>query len=63
MTQFQFDLIKKIIGNGAPALASELCSVLDSLVQDYAALNAENDELKARIEELTAKCEDEKSED
>ena len=35
MTQFQFDLIWKIIESGAPALSSELCSALDAFVQDH----------------------------
>ena len=35
MTQFQFDMICKIIQNGAPALANELCNSLNDLVVDY----------------------------
>lgn len=41
MTQFQFELICKIIENGAPALAGELCTALDNLVQERNALEAE----------------------
>jgi len=35
MTQFQFDMICKIIQNGAPVLANELCGALNDLVVDY----------------------------
>ena len=46
MTQFQFDMICKVIENGAPALANELCGALDSLVRDRNQLAKENAELK-----------------
>ncbi len=46
MDQTQFDLICKIIQNGAPALANELCGALQNLVAGYneaiAALNEAN---------------------
>lgn len=32
MTQQQFEIICKIIENGAPALANELCNALNNLV-------------------------------
>lgn len=48
MTQFQFDLICKIIDAGAPALATELCNSLHALVQDFNAVLAENETLKAQ---------------
>ena len=35
MTQLQFDVICKLIENGAPALANELCGALNDLVVDY----------------------------
>ena len=35
MTQFQFDMICKVIQSGAPALANELCNSLNDLVVDY----------------------------
>ena len=54
MTQFQFDLICKIIEQGAPALAMELCTALDAMVQGYNAVVAENTELKARFDAMTA---------
>lgn len=47
MTQFQFDLICKIIESGAPALANELCGSLNDLVIDRNNLAKENEELKA----------------
>jgi hypothetical protein len=56
MTQFQFDLICKLIENGAPALANELITALQGMVQTCNATAEENAQLKARIEELTADC-------
>jgi hypothetical protein len=50
MTQFQFDLICKIIESGAPVLANELCSVLNTFVQSYNSTLAENTSLKAQLE-------------
>lgn len=41
MTQFEFDVIIKLIENGAPALARELCGSLNNLVNDYNKLRAE----------------------
>ena len=41
MTQFEFDVIVKLIENGAPALAHELCGSLNGLVNDYNNLRAE----------------------
>jgi len=49
MTQFQFDLICKIIENGAPALANELCNSLDALVKAYTECMTENEQLKAKL--------------
>ena len=43
MTQTQFDLICKIIQNGAPALAEELCGAIANLIQAYAALAEEKE--------------------
>lgn len=56
MTQFQFDLICKIITNGAPALAGELCNALNTLVSGYDAIAKENEQLKANINALTSDC-------
>jgi hypothetical protein len=50
MTQFQFDLICKIIESGAPALAKELCGALDTFVQSYNSALAENTSLKTQLE-------------
>jgi hypothetical protein len=55
MTQFQFDLICKLIENGAPVLANELCSALNGLVQTCNNTIAENEQLKTQIEGLTSK--------
>ena len=52
MTQFQFDMICKIIESGAPALANELNGSLNDLVQDYNKCIKENDVLKAQVEAL-----------
>jgi hypothetical protein len=54
MTQFQFDLICKIISNGAPVLAEELCNALDSFVRDRNALATENEQLKTQIASMTS---------
>lgn len=45
MNSIQFQIIVKIINNGAPALADELCTAI-ALVCD------ENEKLKAEIETL-----------
>ena len=58
MTQFQFDLICKIINAGAPALANELCGSLNSLVQSYNEAIAENEKLKAQLDSLMADAEE-----
>ena len=57
MTQFQFDMICKIIERGAPALADELCGALDSFVRDRNALATENEQLKAQIASMTSEDE------
>jgi cell shape-determining protein MreC len=54
MTQFQFDVLCKVIENGAPALANELCSAVSTLVQSYNKLAEENERLKAELEESKA---------
>ena len=46
MTQLQFELICKIVQNGAPALAEELCGSLNDLVVDRNRLAEENERLK-----------------
>jgi len=57
MTQFQFDLICKVIEGGAPALANELCGALDSLVQSYNEIVKENADLKIQLEAINASSE------
>ena len=57
MTQFQFDVICKIIDTGAPALAAELCNSLHNLVQDFNAVLAENETLKAQANSTEEKTE------
>jgi hypothetical protein len=56
MTQFEFDVIIKLIENGAPALARELCGSLNGLVTDYNKMAAE---LAARNEADNTKASDE----
>lgn len=48
MTQFQFDMICKVIEGGAPALTNELCGALANLVQSYNKVTAENEQLKTQ---------------
>jgi len=50
MTQLQFDMICKIIQNGAPVLANELCNSLTHLVVDYNKMAEELDSLKEQCE-------------
>jgi hypothetical protein len=47
MTQLQFEVICKIIENGAPALANELCNALNNLVVDRNNLAKEVEALKS----------------
>ena len=46
MTQFQFDMICKIIQNGAPAVADELCGALNNLAVGYNKMAGELQALK-----------------
>lgn len=55
MTQFQFDVICKLIDNGAPALAPELKNAILGLAQSFEAAVAENEQLKAKLEASTEK--------
>lgn len=55
MTQLEFDVIMKLIENGAPALAHELCGSLNDLVNDYNKLRTE---LAARNEADDTKVSD-----
>ena len=63
MTQFQFDVICKIIEIGAPALANELCGALDAFVQSYNEIAKENSDLKAQLETLNSLTEEAKDVD
>ena len=55
MTQFQFDLICKLIENGAPALANELINALQEMVKICNATAEENTQLKVQLADLTSK--------
>ena len=55
MTQFQFDVICKLIDAGAPALASELKNAILGLAKSLEAAVAENEQLKAKLEASTEK--------
>lgn len=61
MTQFQFDLICKIIQNGAPALAQELCEALSNFVMDNAKLVEEYRILKEAFEASKSETASEKA--
>lgn len=50
MTQQQFEIICKIIENGAPALANELCSALNNLVIDRNNLAKQLEEIQKSAE-------------
>lgn len=60
MTQFQFDVICKLIDNGAPAFAPELKNAILGLAQSFEAAVAENEQLKARLKESATPEESEK---
>lgn len=62
MTQFEFDMICKIIQNGAPALASDLIGSISNLINDANALLKERDELKAELERRDSECSKDASE-
>lgn len=51
MNQQQFDVIVAIIRNGAPALANELVEAMINIIN-------ENNELKKKIENITAEQSD-----
>lgn len=53
MTQFQFDVICKLIDNGAPALAVELKKALVGLAQSLDEAVTENEQLKAMLKTST----------
>ena len=59
MTQANYDIICKVIQNGAPALANELIGAISNLITDANALLKERDELKAKLEEIeNGKCDE-----
>ena len=57
MTQFQFDMICKIIESGSPVLAKELCGTLAALIHSYNETVKENADLKAQLEAINAPTE------
>lgn len=52
MNQFQFDMILKVIEQGAPVLYKELATALNTLVVERNTFEKENTELKAKLESL-----------
>lgn len=54
MNQLQFEMICKILQNGAPALANELCDALNTLVVDYNRLLGELQAMREAAEEAKA---------
>ncbi len=53
MNQYQYDTIIKLIANGAPALAEELCNAFADVITERNRLRIELDELKKTDEEKT----------
>ena len=59
MTQFEFDVICKVVENGAPALANQLINSLSNVINEYNSAVAENAALKAEVERLRSEpCDD-----
>lgn len=58
MTQFQFDMICKILESGAPALADELITALSTIVREANSLAKDNAALKAELERRDSDCEE-----
>lgn len=54
MTQFEYELICKLIQSGAPALAEDLINGLANVINAANEAIRERDELKAEVERLTA---------
>lgn len=63
MTQFQFDMILKIIEQGVPVLYKELATALNTLVVERNTFEKENTELKTKLESLNKGGEAKKSDD
>lgn len=55
MNQFQYDCIVRVISNGAPAIAEELCGALAGLV-------SERNEFKRQLDEIEESKENAKEE-
>lgn len=55
MTQYQYDTIMKLIVNGAPVLANELCRSLADIVN-------ERNDFKAQLEKIKSDAENAKDE-
>lgn len=58
MNQFQFDLICKLIQNGAPALSNELIGALSNIVNEANALREANAALRMELQRRDAECEE-----
>ena len=54
MTQFQYDVIVKVICNGAPAIADELCEAFAEIV-------TERNSFKQSLDEMTDKFKEEEN--
>ena len=61
MNQFQFDMILKIIEQGAPVLYKELATALNNLAVERNNFEQENAELKAKLESLNGDNKEKKS--
>lgn len=58
MSEIQFQMIVKIISNGAPALAEELCGAIANVLDENLLLKAEVERLKAPTKPATETAEE-----
>lgn len=54
MTQLEFDMICKILQNGAPAVANDLIKAITDVITAANTAITERDELKKQLEKLTS---------
>ena len=61
MTQLDFDIIIRLINDGAPALAPRLTKVLTDFVQEKLQLDKEVSELREKVNSAEKKAESKKN--
>lgn len=54
MTQLEFDMICKILQNGAPAVANDLIKAITDVITAANTAITERDELKKQLDKLTS---------